>query len=231
MRQSATDYHFMGSEPGQLALLFLANLMTFQKQHTGLSRCLDQKLQRTGLGYKSQAALMFSCKFSVPLMEPVAAIPTCSSMSFFWGWMTRVEHNTAEKVTPSETSLTVFLQSVTWLIHSILWLTRGSGLSYILIISNLTAVHCSSLSPEEQVGVSTTMHNSVAFSTCLRTPGFHYTGWSMYLKFLLAVAYICWCCKACFVLYCFSLDPEIWKHFCFLLYVFLLYVFLFWLSF
>lgn len=57
------------------------------------------------------------------------------------------------------------------------------------------------LSPEEQVGVNTTVHNSVAFSTRLRTPGFHYTGCSMYLKFLLAVAYICWCYKACFVLF------------------------------
>lgn len=79
---------------------------------------------------------MFSCKFSVPLMQPVATIPTFSSLSFFEdGWpglniMQKMSHHLKHL-------LLFFFQSVTWLIHNILWLTRGSGLSSYLIISNL----------------------------------------------------------------------------------------------
>lgn len=83
MRQIATECHFMGSEPAT-CLAFPDNLNDPFRSSTQV--CLDQKLQRTGLGYKSQAALMFSCKYSVPLMQPVAAIPTCSEFLFEGGW-------------------------------------------------------------------------------------------------------------------------------------------------
>lgn len=111
-------------------------LIIFQKQYVDLFKSVGQKLQVTGLDSRNQAVLIFSCKFSVPLVKPVTAISTCSSLNFSWGWVITVEHNSAEKVTSSWNIAYSFSFSML-VIHNVLWLTCVSGSSSVLIISKL----------------------------------------------------------------------------------------------
>lgn len=67
-------------------------------------------------------------------MKPVTAISTSSNLSFSRGWVTRIEHNIAEKVA---LSLLFLLHSITLVIHNVLCLTRVSGSSSVLVISKL----------------------------------------------------------------------------------------------